>query len=106
MALPIEEQALQAGCHEKKVVQPGKKQLIHRLNRIAGQIKGVTQMVESDRYCIDILTQVSAVQSALNAVALRMIEDHTQGCVQKAIRMGNGDEAITELMEVLKKLNR
>ena len=88
------------------VVQPRKKQLLARLNRIGGQVKGVARMVEDDRYCIDILTQVSAIKSALDAVAMQIIEDHTQGCVQKAIRLGKGEEAISELMGVLKKISR
>ena len=95
-------------CHgsEKSVVQPHKQALLNRLNRIAGQVKGISGMIESDRYCIDILTQVSAVQSALDALALQLIEDHTKGCVQKAVRHGEGDAAILELMGVLRKIRR
>lgn len=93
-------------AHDKTVVQPHKKALLNRLNRITGQVKGISGMIESDRYCIDILTQVSAIQSALDAVALQLIEDHTQGCVQKAVRQGDGDAAITELMGVLRKVRR
>ncbi|MDE1989338.1 MAG: metal-sensitive transcriptional regulator [Betaproteobacteria bacterium] len=95
-------------CHgsEKTIVQPHKQALLNRLNRIAGQIRGISGMVESDRYCIDILTQVSAVRSALDAMALQLIEDHTKGCVQKAIRHGDGEAALSELMGVLKKISR
>ncbi|MDA8416228.1 MAG: metal-sensitive transcriptional regulator [Betaproteobacteria bacterium] len=95
-------------CHdgEKTVTQPHKKALLNRLNRIAGQVKGISNMIESDRYCIDILTQISAIQSALNAVVMQLIEDHTKGCVRKAIWEGDGDVAISELMGVLKKINR
>ena len=95
-------------CHgsEKTVVQPHKQALLNRLNRIAGQIRGISGMIEGDRYCIDILTQVSAVRSALDAMALQLIEDHTKGCVQKAVRQGDGAAAISELMGVLKKIGR
>lgn len=62
---------------EKTVGQPHKQALLNRLNRIAGQIRGISGMIEGDRYCIDILTQVSAIQSALDAMALQLIEDHT-----------------------------
>ncbi|MDE1981476.1 MAG: metal-sensitive transcriptional regulator [Betaproteobacteria bacterium] len=95
-------------CHgsEKTVVQPHKQALLNRLNRIAGQIRGISGMVEGDRYCIDILTQVRAVRSALDAVALQLIEDHTKGCVQKAVQQGNGEAALSELMGVLKKISR
>lgn len=91
---------------DKTVVQPHKQALLNRLNRIAGQVKGIANMVESDRYCIDILTQVSAIKSALDAVAMQLVEDHTKGCVQKAIQQGDGDAAIAELMDVLKKIHR
>ncbi|MDE1941645.1 MAG: metal-sensitive transcriptional regulator [Betaproteobacteria bacterium] len=95
-------------CHpsDPTVVQPHKQALLNRLNRIAGQVRGISGMIEGDRYCIDILTQVSAIQSALDAVALQLIEDHTKGCVQKAVRQGDGDAAISELMGVLRKISR
>lgn len=95
-------------CHEvaqpdKQVTQPHKRDLLKRLNRIEGQVRGVAKMVESDRYCVDILTQVSAIRSALDATAARILEDHTRGCVQNAIRSGAGDAAIDELMDVVRK---
>ena len=77
-----------------------------RLNRIEGQVRGLGRMVDEDRYCIDILTQISAVRSALDAVAIRLLRDHTHGCVQTAIRSGRGDEAIEELIEVVEKFAR
>ncbi len=63
-------------------------------------------MIEEDRYCVDILTQISALRSALGAVAMELLEDHTQGCVKTAIRSGDGAAAITELMEVVRKFAR
>lgn len=80
-----------------------KQGLLKRLNRIEGQVRGVGKMVEEDRYCIDVLTQISAVRSALDAVAIRLLRDHTHGCVQNAIRSGQGDTAINELIEVVEK---
>ncbi len=80
--------------------------LLKRLNRIEGQVRGLGKMVEEDRYCIDILTQISAVRSALDAVALRLLRDHTQGCVQAAVRSGQGESAIDELMAVVEKFAR
>lgn len=77
--------------------------LLKRLNRIEGQVRGLNKMVEEDRYCVDILTQISAVRSALDAVAIRLLRDHTHGCVQTAIRSGQGDAAIDELIEVVEK---
>ena len=88
------------------VERPDKPQLTKRLNRIQGQIRGIGRMVEEDRYCVDILTQISAVRSALDAVALQLLRGHTHGCVQTAIRSGDGDHAIDELLNVVEKFAR
>ena len=88
------------------VVQPNKSALLKRLNRIEGQTRGVAKMVEEDRYCVDVLTQISAIQSALDALALQLLESHTKGCVRSAIRSGNGEAAIDELMTVVKRFGR
>jgi len=66
----------------------------------------VAKMVEEDRYCVDILTQVSAMQSALDAVAMELLERHTRGCVQDAINAGDAKKSLAELMAVVKKLIR
>lgn len=88
------------------VERPDKPQLIKRLSRIQGQIRGIGRMVEEDRYCVDILTQISAVRAALDAVALHLLRGHTHGCVQTAIRSGDGDQAIDELLNVVEKFAR
>ncbi|SDA13405.1 DNA-binding transcriptional regulator, FrmR family [Nitrosospira sp. Nsp11] len=94
-------------CHAPQtVVQPDKEALIKRLNRIEGQVRGVNKMISEDRYCVDILNQVSALQSALDAVAMLLLENHTHGCMQGAIKSGQGDEAIDELMAVVRKFAR
>ncbi len=80
-----------------------KKQLLARLSRIEGQIKGVTRMVDEEKYCIDVLTQISAVRAALDKVALRVLEDHVQGCIQGAITTDEGKEKIDELLEVMER---
>jgi len=90
----------------KHVVQPHKLTLLKRLNRVEGQVRGIARMIESDRYCVDVITQLTAVRAALDAVALRLLEDHTRGCVQSAMRSGHGDHAIGELMHVLRKFSR
>jgi len=87
----------------KQVARPHKRDLLKRLNRIEGQVRGIAKMIEEDRYCIDILTQVSAIRSALDAAATQILEDHTRGCVQNAIREGSGDAAIAELMNVVRR---
>lgn len=79
------------------------KDLITRLNRIEGQIRGVKKMVEEDRYCIDILTQVSAVQAALNAFNKVLLSNHLKSCVVDDIRDGK-EETVDELCATLQKL--
>jgi DNA-binding FrmR family transcriptional regulator len=88
------------------IVQPNKAALLKRLNRIEGQTRGVAKMVDEDRYCVDVLTQISAIQSALDALALQLLANHTKGCVRSAIRSGNGEAAIDELMRVVKRFGR
>ncbi len=98
---------LPAETHEHRHVhRPDKEALAKRLNRIEGQVRGIARMVEDDRYCIDVLTQISAVQAALDALGLQMLEAHLKGCVQSAVRSGDGDEAIGEAMAVIRKFAR
>jgi DNA-binding FrmR family transcriptional regulator len=83
-----------------------KQQIEVRLSRIEGQVRGLRKMVDEDRYCIDVLTQVSAVQSALESVALLLLRDHTQHCVAEAIRSGEGNDKVRELSEAVERLVR
>ena len=80
--------------------------LAKRVNRIEGQVRGIGRMIDEDRYCIDILTQVSAVQAALDAFALQLLEHHLHGCVQHAVKSGDGDRAIDEALTVIRKFAR
>ncbi len=80
-----------------------RKKLIHRLNRIEGQIRGIRGMVEKDAYCTDILIQSAAVNAAVNAFNKDLIANHIRGCVTRDIREGK-DEVIDELVETLQKL--
>ena len=77
-----------------------------RLGRIEGQVRGLRRMIDEDRYCVDVLTQVSAVQSALRSVALLLLQDHTEHCVAEAIREGSGSDKVRELTEVVERLVR
>lgn len=83
-----------------------KDQLINRLKRIEGQVRGIQNMIENDRYCVDILVQVSAINAALKKVSLNLLERHTHHCVSDAIKNGEGDEAIKELMEVFERFSK
>jgi DNA-binding FrmR family transcriptional regulator len=80
--------------------------LAKRLNRIEGQLRGIGRMIDEDRYCVDILTQVSAVQSALDALALKLLEHHLHGCVTHAVASGNGAHAIDDALAVIRKFGR
>ena len=75
-----------------------------RLRRIEGQVRGLQRMVDEDRYCIDVLTQVGAVKAALDGVALLLLRDHTTHCVAGAIRAGDGADKIRELNEAVERL--
>ena len=75
--------------------------LLKRLKRIEGQVRGLQKMIEDERYCIDILTQVAAVTAALDGVALGVTEDHVRHCVREG-----GDEKVDELMRALERLVR
>lgn len=77
--------------------------LIHRLNRIEGQVRGIKRMIESHTYCTDILTQVSAVQAALNAFNRELLGNHIRTCVVTDIKNGQ-EETVDELLLTLQKL--
>lgn len=93
-------------CHKtKERSEKEYKDLIHRLNRIEGQIRGIRGMVEKDTYCADILVQVAAVNAALNGFNKVLLANHIRTCVAQDIRDGN-EETIDELVSLLQKLMR
>ena len=86
-----------------------KESCLKRLNRIAGQVRGLARMVEEDRYCIDIVTQISAVRAALRRAEEEILRDHVSHCVEDAIISGNRAEQrrkIAELMHVVARAER
>ena len=84
-----------------------KDQLLNRLSRVEGQLRGIRKMVEEDRYCIDVVTQVSAVQAALDKVALGLLDGHARVCMQgEGGSPANPDEAVDELMGAVGRLLR
>jgi DNA-binding FrmR family transcriptional regulator len=82
-----------------------KEDLVLRLRRIEGQVRGLQRMVEEDKYCIDVLTQVSSVNSALKAVGVGLIDGHVRHCVTESIERGDGDEKVEELMAAVVRLS-
>jgi DNA-binding FrmR family transcriptional regulator len=83
-----------------------KEQLLTRLRRIEGQVRGVEGMVEEDRYCIDVLTQISAIQAALDKVALGLLDAHARHCVVDGHAEGSPEELTDELMAAVGRLMR
>ncbi len=81
-----------------------KDQLQKRLARVEGQVRGISRMVEDDRYCIDILTQINAVRAALDKVALGLLDGHARHCMHEGAREGRADEMATELMAAVGRL--
>lgn len=80
-----------------------KKDLLNGLKTVEGQIRGISKMVDEDRYCVDLLVQLAAVKARINKIGLSIIESHTRGCVSLAIRGGKGDEYIEELVDIISK---
>lgn len=99
----MSEEEKKSFCRHKSRPDAEEKDLITRLNRIEGQIRGIRRMVENDAYCVDILTQVSAASCALNSFTKVLLSEHIKSCVTEDIRNG-GEEKVDELVKVLQKL--
>ena len=79
-----------------------KKQLIHRLNRISGQVEGIKKMIEEDRYCDDLLTQLLAVDKAVKSLSSVILEKHMYSCIKKEVAEGNL-EVVDEVMQLFRR---
>ena len=80
--------------------------LLLRLRRMEGQVRGIQQMIADDRYCLDVVQQITALSAAAREVALIVLEDHLRGCITEAVREDKGDAAIKEMVAVLGKALR
>ncbi|TFJ92764.1 metal-sensing transcriptional repressor [Lentibacillus salicampi] len=83
-----------------------KQAVTNRLKRIEGQVRGIQKMVEEDRYCPDILAQISAINAALKKVGFTVAERHAKHCVSHAVKSGEGEPAIDELLEIMKQFSK
>ena len=83
-----------------------KEALAKRLHRIEGQVRGIERMVEDDRYCIDVLTQIAAVNTALESLAFKVLDDHVNHCVTDALASGNPKEAAAKSKELMEAVQR
>ncbi|SEM14858.1 DNA-binding transcriptional regulator, FrmR family [Mesobacillus persicus] len=98
-------QTCEGGCSDRKSHHSDKlkSNMVTRLNRIEGQIRGIKGMIEKDTYCDDVITQISATQAALNSVAKILLEGHMKSCVVERIQEGD-DEVVDELLVTIQKL--
>ena len=80
--------------------------LVKRLHRIEGQVRGIERMLEEDRYCIDVLTQIAAVSTALEAVAFKILDEHVRHCVAGALTSGDEADAAEKTEELLAAVHR
>jgi DNA-binding FrmR family transcriptional regulator len=78
-------------------------QLVRRLSRMEGQVRGIARMVERDEYCVDILQQTAALRAAVDAVSILILEDHVQGCVRTAAERGEADKYVDEVIDVVRR---
>jgi DNA-binding FrmR family transcriptional regulator len=83
-----------------------KQAVVKRLHRIEGQVRGIEKMVEDDRYCIDILTQIAAVNTALESLAYKVLDDHVRHCVAGALASGDADDVTEKTTELLAAVRR
>jgi CsoR family transcriptional regulator, copper-sensing transcriptional repressor len=83
-----------------------KEALRARLRRIEGQVRGLQRMIDEDQYCLDVLTQVSSVTAALQAVGFGLLDDHVRHCVRESIEQGRGDAKVEELMSAVERFAR
>ena len=83
--------------------QASKEELLHRFNRLTGQLEGIREMVEAERYCPEVLVQMSSVIAALEKIGFILLRDHIRNCVVDGVREGRGDEYMDELMATVQR---
>jgi CsoR family transcriptional regulator, copper-sensing transcriptional repressor len=91
------------GDHFRHSYTKDKAQLVRRLARIEGQVRGIARMIEREEYCVDILQQTSALRAAVDSLAVLVLEDHVQGCVRTAAERGEADRYVEEVVDVVRR---
>jgi DNA-binding FrmR family transcriptional regulator len=89
--------------HFRHSYSKDKAQLVRRLSRMEGQVRGIARMIEREEYCVDILQQTAALRAAVDAVSIRLLEDHVQGCVRTAAANGDADRYVDEVVDVVRR---
>src|SRR5580765_2469628 len=92
-----------APSHFRHSYSKDKAQLVRRLSRMEGQVRGIARMIEREEYCVDILQQTAALRAAVDAVSLLVLEDHVQGCIRTAAEQGEAEAYVTEVMDVVRR---
>ena len=89
--------------HFRHSYSKDKAQLVRRLSRMEGQVRGIARMIEREEYCVDILQQTAALRAAVDALSILVLEDHVQGCVRTAAERGEADEYVDEVIDVVRR---
>jgi DNA-binding FrmR family transcriptional regulator len=89
--------------HFRHAYSKDKAQLVRRLSRMEGQVRGIARMIEREEYCIDILQQTAALRAAVDSLSIMVLEDHVGGCVRTAAEQGQADEYIDEVIDVVRR---
>ena len=100
---PADSTADQHADHFRHSYSRDKAQLVRRLARIEGQVRGITRMIEREEYCVDILQQTSALRAAVDSLAVLVLEDHVQGCIRTAAQRGEADRYVDEVVDVVRR---
>jgi DNA-binding FrmR family transcriptional regulator len=90
-------------AHFRHSYSKDKAQLVRRLSRMEGQVRGIARMIEREEYCVDILQQTAALRAAVDAVSILLLEDHVQGCVRTAAERGEADQYVDEVIDVVRR---
>jgi len=89
--------------HFRHSYSKDKAQLVRRLSRMEGQVRGIARMIEREEYCVDILQQTAALRAAVDALSIIVLEDHVGGCVRTAAEHGNADQYVDEVIDVVRR---
>jgi len=89
--------------HFRHSYSKDKAQLVRRLSRMEGQVRGIARMIEREEYCVDILQQTAALRAAVDSLSILVLEDHVGGCVRTAAEHGNADEYVDEVIDVVRR---
>ena len=89
--------------HFRHAYTKDRSQLIRRLSRMEGQVRGIARMIEREEYCIDILQQTAALRAAVDSLSILLLEDHVQGCVRTAAARGEADQYVDEVIDVVRR---